>query len=281
VVVAHGSTTLPACAVSLVGARVPFVYRNIGDPTFWANTASRRARVGTSIRRAAAVVALTDSAQDAIHQMYRVPLDRIEVIPNGVSSTVHRPASPSERSEARRRVGVPESTSVATVVAALSPEKGVDLAIDAVGEIPDLQLVIAGDGDERTSLEARAALRAPGRVHFLGNLADPGDAYAAGDVFVLASRTEGLPAALVEAGLRGLPAVATDVGYVREVVDDGRTGRVVTPGDAAALGAGLRQVLAMGGDAGSAARRHCEERFELDRITDLWAALLQRIGTGA
>ncbi len=240
VVVAHGSTTLPACATALLGSGVPFVYRNIGDPTYWGNTTLRRLRVGTAIRRAAAVAALTDGARDALHQLYRIPLDRLVVIPSGVSSTLHRPADAAERAAARARLGLPASVRVATAVAALSPEKGLDVAIDAVSDVDDLHLVIAGDGRDRADLEARAERRAPGRVHFLGNLPDPADAYAAADVFVLPSRTEGLPAALIEAGLRGLPAVATDVGYVRDVVVDGVTGVVVAPGDEPRTARGTR-----------------------------------------
>jgi glycosyltransferase involved in cell wall biosynthesis len=138
--------------------------------------------------------------------------------------------------------------------------------------------VIAGDGPERAPLEARARQRAPGRVHFLGNLPDPGDAYAVADVFVLPSRTEGLPAALIEAAMRGLPAVATDVGYVRDVVDDGVTGIVVPPGDERAMTAGLRRALAMDASVGAAARAHCEARFDMERVVDQWHDLLVRIG---
>ncbi|WP_160161673.1 glycosyltransferase family 4 protein [Embleya hyalina] len=145
-------------------------------------------------------------------------------------------------------------------------------------ELPDYHLLVAGEGPERAALEALAARRAPGRVTFTGNLADLGPVYRAGDVLVLSSTSEGVPGVLVEAGMTAIPAAATDVGFVRDVVVDGVTGALaeVGPGagDPAPLVAAIRRVLADREAMGRAARAHCLERHAMETVVDAWTALL-------
>jgi glycosyltransferase involved in cell wall biosynthesis len=274
VVVAHGSRTLPACALALAGA-APFVYRNIGDPTAWSGRGLRRRRTRLFLARSQAVVALTDRAGATLRDHYGVAPAKITVIPTGASAERHRPADARERAHARESLGIPAGARVAAVIGALSEEKDVSLAIDAVALLPDVHLVVAGDGPERPALEGAATARVPGRAHFTGALADPSPAFAAADVVALTSRTEGLPGVLIEAGLRGLPSVTTDVGYVRDIVVDGETGVVVLRRDAASIAAGITRVLAQSG-AGARARARCVARFELAAIAQRWSALLQR-----
>ena len=93
------------------------------------------------------------------------------------------------------------------------PEKGVDAAIDAVSHVPGVHLVVVGDGPERAALEARAGRDLAGRVMFTGQLANAATAYQAADLLVFPSRGgDSMPAAVIEAGLTGLPALVTDVG---------------------------------------------------------------------
>ncbi|MGH9112841.1 MAG: glycosyltransferase, partial [Acidimicrobiales bacterium] len=109
--------------------------------------------------------------------------------------------------------------------------------------------------------------------HFAGVLVGPTDALAAADVIALPSRTEGMPGVLIEAGLSGVAAVASDVGGVSEIVRDGRTGLLLPPGDASALADGLRRALAQRDALGPAARRHCLAHFEIAPVAAQWAAL--------
>ena len=157
VVVAHGSTTLPACALALSGSGRPFVYRNIGDPHHWATSRLRRLRTAAFLARASRIVALNERSGTALRELYRVPPRKLTAIPTGVSSGSHLPASPEQRAAARLGLGIGSSTTVVLAVGALSSEKGVDLAIDALVHLGDAFLVVAGDGPEL------AALRAPGR----------------------------------------------------------------------------------------------------------------------
>ena len=145
----------------------------------------------------------------------------------------------------------------------LTDEKQVGVAIAAVGRLPHAYLVVAGDGPERAALEAQAAAAAGSRVRFTGALADAGPVYAAADVIVLPSRTEGMPAVLIEAGLRQRAVVASRVGAVPDVVVDGETGVLVGPGDVEALARALDRVLTDVGSMGRAARRHCLAHFEI------------------
>lgn len=106
---------------------------------------------------------------------------------------------------------------------------------------------------------------------------------AASDVVVIPSRTEGIPAVAIEAGLSGVPVVATDVGGVSSAVLDGVTGVLVDPpviagdGFVSSLGMALRTALADRESLGSAGRGRCLEHFTMDRVAQQWAALIKRV----
>lgn len=276
-VVAHGSTTLPACALATPGV-APFVYRNIGDPGHWAASRPRRARVGLLLRRARAVVALSERTAAVLAGGFGVRPERLAVIPNGVPSAAFPPADAAGRAAARAAIGVDPAAPLVVYLGALSAEKDVGAAVEAVGRLDGASLVVAGDGPDRARLERLAAQRAPGRVRFLGAVESSSAVLAAADVVVLPSRTEGLPGVLIEAAFTGVPAVATRVGAVDEVVVDGSTGVLVDPGDGPGLAAALEAVLADPVPMGARARAHCLARFDLDVVAAAWDRLLRRVG---
>ncbi|KQV16590.1 hypothetical protein ASE03_23955 [Kitasatospora sp. Root187] len=277
VVVAHGSSTLQACAVGLLGTGVPFVYVNIGDPRHWTASLSRRLRVGAFLHRAAAVSAISDGARTVLLERFRLPARKVRTIPNGRAADAYRPAAgpaerEAERRGAREELGLPPQGPVVAWIGALAPEKRLDLALAAIDRLPGVHLAVAGDGPLGGSFPLTD------RVHFLGRLADPGVLYRAADALLLTSDSEGVPGVLIEAALAELPAVATDVGWVGDVVLDGRTGALVRPGDPAALAEALGRVLA--GDRaalGAAARAHALARFDLAVVTDSWQHLLSQV----
>lgn len=274
IVVAHGSTTLPACAIALTRG-TPFVYRNIGDPSYWATTWQRRLRTRAFLNQARAVVALTDSAAATLRSLHHVAAQKLCTIPTGFRPDDHRAITPDERRRARRRFNLPADARVGVVVAALSHEKGVDVALEALARTRTIDtLLVAGDGAERGALERLAADRAPGRVQFLGSVENPNEAFAAADVAISPSRTEGLPAALVEAGFCQLPVAASRVGYVDQIVDDGVTGVLVAPDDPDALAQGIGEALALGPAAGVLARELCIDRYSFERVASAWDRLL-------
>lgn len=277
VVVAHGSSTLLATALAAGRSSIPFVYRNIGDPDHWVDTRLRSARVGILLRRAAGIVALWPGARARLIERHRLQPDLVSVVPNGVRSAGFDLIASSERTAARARFGVPEEAPVVAFIGSLTEEKAPHLAIRSTSRIPNAQLLIAGDGPLRADLERAADCSMPGRVTFLSTLEDVRPVLAAADVLALTSTTEGLPAVLVEAGLCGIPVVATRVGGIPEIVEDGVTGVVVEPGDERAVAAGMETAIASKEVMGQAAHHRCSARFRLDVVADEWASTLERV----
>ncbi len=101
VVVAHGSTTLPACALAVLGLPQPVVYRNIGDPLQWSSSRLRRLRTRVLLGRMRRVVALTTTTADVLTSRLGVRADRVRVVPNAVDGRRFTPAGPEERRAAR------------------------------------------------------------------------------------------------------------------------------------------------------------------------------------
>jgi glycosyltransferase involved in cell wall biosynthesis len=276
VLIAHGSTTLPAVAAATLGTSTPFVYRSVGDPLAWINTPARRARVRLAVGRASRVVALWRGSAVAWHEVLHVPAARITVIPNAVPASDFEPPSAEQRRAARAALGIGREERVAVCIGHLSPEKRIDLAIRAVTTAGDVTLMVAGDGPQMAKLQTLAtALDAP--VRFLGGVEHPRTVLAGGDALVVPSATEGQPAVAIEAGLSGLPVVATRVGGLPEVIEHGRTGLLVDPGDVDGLGGAIRAALDNGPDLGKAARAHCLARFDLAQVATRWQHLISAV----
>jgi glycosyltransferase involved in cell wall biosynthesis len=160
------------------------------------------------------------------------------------------------------------------VVANLRPEKGHDVLIDAASEVlrrfPDARFELVGGGAERAALAARATERGVAHAFtFLGHRDDVPERLATADMFVLPSRSEAFPNALLEAMAAGLPVVASSVGGVLELVENGRNGFLVPAGNAFALADRICRLMAdpsLGRRLGVAARADVEARYSFDRM---------------
>jgi glycosyltransferase involved in cell wall biosynthesis len=181
--------------------------------------------------------------------------------------------SPSE--EGRRRVraelGVGPGEILVGSLACLKPQKApldfVSAAAAAGSAEPRLRFALAGDGELRPAVEEALRATALGtRFHVLGWRRDVRDLLSAFDLFVLTSRFEGLPRAVLQAMVAGVPVVATAVGGTPEVVEDGRTGRLVAPGDPEGV---ARALLGLAADrdlrerTARAARARIDEEFDI------------------
>ncbi|WP_267381375.1 MULTISPECIES: glycosyltransferase [unclassified Sphingomonas] len=169
-----------------------------------------------------------------------MPAEAIRVHRTGVD---HARFGAVDRTVARAALGVTGPLIVA--VGALIPRKGHDVVIDAVARLPGVALWIAGEGPERGRLEAHIARAGIGdRVQLLGGVAhdDLPRLLAAADVMALASASEGLANAWVEALAAGTPIVVTDAGGARELLSDEQAGRVVAR-DPAAFAAAIADLL--------------------------------------
>jgi glycosyltransferase involved in cell wall biosynthesis len=178
----------------------------------------------------------------------KIPQERIFVQHN-VIRPQPKPAA-GEVNELRRRFGFTEGERVVLSVGRLSKEKAHAELIEAFKEVdagnPELQckLLIVGDGPERASLEAAA--RASGqrdRITFAGQVSNVQPFYAAGNVFVLPSHSEGSPNVLLEAMAAEVPIVATAVGGVPEIVANEESALLVPPNNPQALAAAIERVL--------------------------------------
>jgi glycosyltransferase involved in cell wall biosynthesis len=274
---------LPASALALIGTGRPIVYRQISDPEVWAASWPRRIRSAALLRRMDAVVALSAASSVTLKRHYWLHARPVvAVIPNAVPEGRFRPPSADERVEARRGLGLPDDAQVIVVVGALVAEKGIDFAIEASAQLPAAVLLVVGDGPDRPALQALAARRMPDRCLFVGALDDPRVAYWSGDVFVSPSLTEVMPAVLIEAGLCGLASVATDVGAVREVVEDQTTGLVVPSRNSEALVSAISLLMTDPSrrlEMGTAAAKRCSSRFTIAPVALMWLDLLYCVRT--
>ena len=133
---------------------------------------------------------------------------------------------------------------IAGWVGRISREKGIDIFIDALASLNDrpIHAAILGDGPERTTEAARAESIAPSRFRWLGAVPEAARYFAAFDLFVLSSRTEGLPMVMLEAMAAGIPIVATNVGGIPDLLSPSE-GLLVAPEDPGALAAAMRATL--------------------------------------
>jgi len=154
-------------------------------------------------------------------------------IHNGVDDRGSRPAS---RADGAPTIGA---------VGRLARQKGFDVLLRALVDIPDARLVIVGDGPERPELELLSQrLGVADRTSFAGWIAEPRSLLNSFDVLALPSRNEGFPLTVLEGLLAEVPVVATDVGSVPEAVVPGETGLLVEPEDVDALSGALSALLA-------------------------------------
>jgi glycosyltransferase involved in cell wall biosynthesis len=178
---------------------------------------------------------------------------------------------------------------VAVYVGRLLRGKGLETLIEALAgpEVPaELELVLVGSG-EGQALDATADLRAlaerlglRARVRFAGRSDRVEDYLRAADLFVFPSLFEALGIALVEAAACGLPAVASRTGGIVDVVEDGRSGLLVPPGDAPALGAALARLARDEGARaamGRAARATAVSRFDELDVLEKYRALFREL----
>ncbi|MEW6172788.1 MAG: glycosyltransferase [Bacillota bacterium] len=173
-----------------------------------------------------------------------VPREKISVVHNGMD----REVSDGATAALYERLGLPEGTPLVATVGRLHRVKGHQYFIEAAALVldrhPEARFLIMGSGPEKVFLEGLVGrLGLEGRVLFTGFVKDVEQYYHLFKVLVLSSLSEGLPLTVLEALASGTAVVATRVGGLPEVVQDGKTGLLVPPADAAALAAAINRVL--------------------------------------
>lgn len=241
-------------------------------------------------RSATAIVAVSEADREKMIEIERIPPGKIRYVPNGIPDQL-----PGDRELIRARLGIPTEAPVIGTVCALRPQKAVHVALEAVASLideqPSLSFLVVGDGPERARLE-RKSVALGGRAVFIGRVApmDVPHYVAAMDVLVCSSSFEGTPLAVLEWMAAGKAIVATDVGGVPALIEDGLEGLLVPPNDPASLARAMGRLLRepeLRERLGMAARRRQQDEFRLDRTVDvlqeLYASLYRasRAGGGS
>lgn len=280
----HAHTRVTQCASALAGSlsKVPFVTTCHG---FF------RKRLGRMLFGAwgERVVAISEPVRQSLINDFRVAPDRIELIHTGIEpERFCRACGGEELARLKKRLGLGAGLVVGSI-GRLSPVKGHRFFVDALGGIVRkghaLRGLIIGDGPDEESLKALAAERGlQGSLCFLGSQTDTAAYLAIMDIFVFPSEKEGLGLSLLEAMASGRACVASDVGGISDIVQDGKTGLLFPAGDAGAMG---ERILRLAADAtlrerlGEEGRRLVQERFSLDVMAEKMLAMYRSVIAGA
>jgi glycosyltransferase involved in cell wall biosynthesis len=195
------------------------------------------------------LIAVSPEVRDDLVELGIAPPDKIVVIRLGLDLETRLAAPSGAREALRRELGVPHDRFLVAWLGRMTEIKRADDLLRAFarlrGTVPDADLLVVGDGPLREELEALAGeLGIAASCHFTGFRSDVGSIYAASDAVVLTSANEGTPVSVIEAQAAGRPVVSTDVGGVRDIVADGRSGFVVAPGDMDAVADRLARLAA-------------------------------------
>jgi glycosyltransferase involved in cell wall biosynthesis len=258
-----------------VGAEV--IHTHLSTAALWGSVAGKLVHVPTvaevhalntptCYRLADYIIGCSEGVRQ--HLLQRgVPPERVGVLHNGIP--VSRFANLRPAAEVRAELKVAPLAPLLIMVAHLAPKKGqhhlLRVLPSLLVEFPDLVCALVGQGEQQTELQALAAeLGVSSAVRFLGFRPDAVSLQAAADIAVLPSYNEGLTLSLIESSYLGLPAVASNLPGVNEVVIDGQTGLLFTPGDEAALTTHLLTLLrnpALRSSLGQAAHQHAATHF--------------------
>lgn len=287
IVLAHGSDTMKYVALaSMFKPGLITIYRNIGIASYWAHSQLHININRRLLARANVVVSVSQVSREDFINLYRFPPDRVIVILNAVNSRRYLKMDiEKERAAVRSRLGLTATDKILVSIGSLSPEKNQIELLNLIHKLEDtsIHLLLVGDGPLRQNLfAATMELQLQNRVHFLGMHSDVAPILAASDVFVLPSKSEGLPGVLIEAGLAGLPAVAYDVGGVKEVITADVTGIIIPASNHEKFKSAVINLLDVPEkrrQLGSLARQIYPNRFDIGviarRYEDLCFKLLQ------
>jgi L-malate glycosyltransferase len=228
------------------------------------------------------VVAISGGVADSLAAA-GVDRRRVTVVHSGVDCDRFRKPTPQERGAARLALGIADDEFVVSAVGALEARKGHRYLIEAIGALAatrksvELECLIAGQGSIRGVLQSEiAVVRCTERVKLLGRIDDARELLWASDVFAMPSLKEGLGVAALEAMASALPVIASDVGGLREVVEDDRSGIVVPPANPKAIASAIERLVEsneLRSQMGAAARARVVENYSMEKMAARTLAL--------
>jgi sugar transferase (PEP-CTERM/EpsH1 system associated) len=262
---------LPGLVHSEHGRNLPYIHF---EP--WKRKLARRCLY----HRADAVFAVSSELRDYYCRETGFPLDRMGVIPNGIDP---RRIDDAARFGVREQLGIDDDDFVIGTVARLDQTKDTMTLARAFTDLyrsqrdPKLKLLVVGDGEKKAEIQGYVDAQGMSRrVIFTGLRHDVPALLGAMNLFALSSLSEGIPITVLEAMCASLPVLATNVGALPELVEEGVTGFLVEPKNVADLAERIsrfyqRRELAR--DFGMAGRRKVENEFRLDRMLERYADL--------
>ncbi len=232
-------------------------------------------------------VAISEAHAAYTREVEGIDAEKIVVIENGIETRRFSKTEPVEIERVRTELGLSSGDRVVIMVAVLRPEKAHEALLDAAKRLvvsySGLKFLIVGDGPRRAYLEEQKREKQLGEnVYFLGQRRDVETLLHLSDILVLPSHpvVETMPLAVLEAMAAGVPVVASAVGSIPELVEDGVSGRLIPPADPVALAAAIAGLLddeASAGRIAENARRIVEERYSVDRMVSKYEALFESV----
>lgn len=275
------ATLVPREVVIKNGVPLVFTEQYVADDfTFNPGTIKR---IGILYKKAFRVIAVSRANEKLLTNLYGLPSGRLQVIFNGIDTKVPFEFSNSEKLRTRKLLRLPNTPIHCATIARLTKQKGIDILIRASAlldktEIAKFTFSIFGDGPDKPALEDLARqLGVLDRVVFFGWTENAKGLLPAFDLFVLPSRSEGQPFALLEALAAGRPVIATDIPGITEVLEVGPCGMMISPEDPHALAEAIRSFLTAPDSFAAMAKRaraNMTRRHDIikniDETTDIW-----------
>jgi glycosyltransferase involved in cell wall biosynthesis len=281
--VAARSLSVPVVS-SLVGVSYDDQHRSDPSLKTWKIRAAQIVDVSTA-RLVTRFHAPSILLADAMAPSLRIPRRRIEVVPRGRDPEALGTRSALRSRRVRAAIGVGDSRPIVLAVARHEHKKGLDILLSAFALVrrkePNARLIIAGkEGSQTASLRDQMRdLALTGSVHMLGSRGDVPDLLCAADVFVLPSRSEGFPGALIEAMALEAPIVAGDISPVREIAADSGAAIIARGDDPDSFATAILETLAdpvAASERGRRGRRRFLARYTVDRIAEGMLGFYQR-----
>jgi glycosyltransferase involved in cell wall biosynthesis len=289
VVQANGAGTLKYLVAARRFARRPWrlVYRAIGMGSYWRRGLARQLSYRWLFSQPDMIVAVCQAVADDLRASMQIDPARIVVVPNGVEPS-RIVAAPQAREQVRSALGMAPSDVLILYAGNLAPEKNLDAIVRAVAagraEGLPVRAVLVGDGPAKPALEASARAAGIGdAIRYVPPQANIGAYLAAADLCMLPSRSEGMPGMLIEAAMCGKPSIASRVGGIPEVIEDGVTGLLVDPADEPGFIRAVATLVREGSTrtAMGAAARAAGQRYRIETIAGAYSDLYVKVLAGA
>ena len=276
---AHGTSLFFSALAALFVPRVKLIWHDHFGRYLTENRPAWIYRLATT--RTKGVIVVNEPLAEWARAILRIPADRAWYVPNFV-------VEPADSSKSVQLPGTPGKRMVC--VANLRPEKDHLTLVDAMKQVteadPSASLLLVGnDANQAHATKVKERIHQYAlqqNVFLLGSRSDVGDILSACDIGVLSSTSEGMPLALLEYGIAALPTVATRVGQVPEVLDQGRAGVLIAPGQPAELAAALLRLLRsedlranLGGELNRRVRKKYSEAAVMREILQIYKTVLQ------